>query len=666
MEVSTSVPRIKLAVTNWAGSWSSSPQLLPWRCATSCKSPHPVSLAHRRSSSSHRLFRYALTAGNHGIPRTMAAAKLSTPRPLSFTLFENLRPPQRRTLGNDAVPSNRASLGAVAGILYQENWPQLALPVWRAQFITSTLKISLGSGTTTSSTAAAGKFRQINRLGRRLGDRARRSEAARASRESKAWQHEKNKASRWPMAVSSALIGRWIFKEPTPPSWPGTQAAASGHQATWCWTNSSGQGLHASRPGSPVPVVQCKASPLIPVARPPSPAETSGRFAIPCSNQRYSVGSWQPCWPPEQLSWPRRISTATASSRSPDTPASSKTRIIARQHQVVRVDREETVSVRSQRPSMPPVRASRELPQGSGWRDFRGLRQGFLTQAFVSRASRTRRRRPEKSSPRTPIRATRSSAAPKMYHPQAQAARQALRHGWQIPTMGPAENPAGRWSTCSRWAPPSSLEFQIPLPPHHPERARHDRSSIEPGRPTITPHPRQGGLRRFRARATPPLPSYTSPLCAGATFPEAAEISNHASRVVVSKLGTATLTPEELLASFDQKPTHLRPESAPSRGRDKQSSESGSRAEARRAVFFDRDGTRMREEDHCDHPSRVRRAILAPAEALAELRERGRSQRSSITNQSGIGRVTSPWPTMRRWTPSSSVIHKCSGSNGCY
>lgn len=39
-------------------------------------------------------------------------------------------------------------------------------------------------------------------------------------------------------------------------------------------------------------------------------------------------------------------------------------------------------------------------------------------------------------------------------------------------------------------------------------------------------------------------------LCSGATPIEAADISNHASGVVVGKLGTATLTPAELTASF--------------------------------------------------------------------------------------------------------------------
>ncbi len=44
---------------------------------------------------------------------------------------------------------------------------------------------------------------------------------------------------------------------------------------------------------------------------------------------------------------------------------------------------------------------------------------------------------------------------------------------------------------------------------------------------------------------------FTLALSAGATLQEAAEISNHASGVVVGKLGTATLTVDELLASLE-------------------------------------------------------------------------------------------------------------------
>ena len=44
---------------------------------------------------------------------------------------------------------------------------------------------------------------------------------------------------------------------------------------------------------------------------------------------------------------------------------------------------------------------------------------------------------------------------------------------------------------------------------------------------------------------------FTLALCAGATPPESAEIANHASGVVVGKLGTATLTAQELLDSIE-------------------------------------------------------------------------------------------------------------------
>jgi len=44
---------------------------------------------------------------------------------------------------------------------------------------------------------------------------------------------------------------------------------------------------------------------------------------------------------------------------------------------------------------------------------------------------------------------------------------------------------------------------------------------------------------------------FTMALCCDASAREAAEIANHASAVVVGKLGTATVTREELIASFD-------------------------------------------------------------------------------------------------------------------
>lgn len=64
-------------------------------------------------------------------------------------------------------------------------------------------------------------------------------------------------------------------------------------------------------------------------------------------------------------------------------------------------------------------------------------------------------------------------------------------------------------------------------------------------------------------------------------------------------------------------------------------------APTQKAVFFDRDGTLMEEEDHCDHPSRVR-AIRGAGQALAGLQDEGWVN-IIITNQSGIGRGYFTW-----------------------
>lgn len=58
--------------------------------------------------------------------------------------------------------------------------------------------------------------------------------------------------------------------------------------------------------------------------------------------------------------------------------------------------------------------------------------------------------------------------------------------------------------------------------------------------------------------------------------------------------------------------------------------------QVRHAVFFDRDGTLMREEEYCGHPSRVH-ALPGAGAALDSLRAAGWLN-VLITNQSGIGR----------------------------
>ncbi len=47
--------------------------------------------------------------------------------------------------------------------------------------------------------------------------------------------------------------------------------------------------------------------------------------------------------------------------------------------------------------------------------------------------------------------------------------------------------------------------------------------------------------------------SFTLALCAGATMDEAAQIANHAAGVVIANVGTASVTPEELMSSFQSR-----------------------------------------------------------------------------------------------------------------
>ncbi len=56
----------------------------------------------------------------------------------------------------------------------------------------------------------------------------------------------------------------------------------------------------------------------------------------------------------------------------------------------------------------------------------------------------------------------------------------------------------------------------------------------------------------------------------------------------------------------------------------------------RRAVFFDRDATLMEEEDHCDHPSRVRAALGVPERPWPGCVNKG--WLNIITNQKRSGR----------------------------
>ncbi len=225
-----------------------------------------------------------------------------------------------------------------------------------------------------------------------------------------------------------------------------------------------------------------------------------------------------------------------------------KTRIIARQQHIVRFDRE-------RRPTAALLadvheRALQALRTGGAMERFDAViiedyGKGFLQQSFVDEIS-------------------------------AMAA-----HAGKILTVDPNPNNPLLWNGATAIKPNRAEAFQAagkPLnePSDPPE---HDAELLEVGRILLDRWQTQSllitlgeqGMLLFRHDHPPyPLPTraqevfdlsgagdtavalFTLALTAGASFEAAAEISNHAAGVVVGKLGTATLSPAELLASFER------------------------------------------------------------------------------------------------------------------
>jgi D-beta-D-heptose 7-phosphate kinase/D-beta-D-heptose 1-phosphate adenosyltransferase len=227
----------------------------------------------------------------------------------------------------------------------------------------------------------------------------------------------------------------------------------------------------------------------------------------------------------------------------PDFRTIVKTRIIARNQQVVRVDREE---VRT--PSEPQIVQLTEslrdiLPDLDGF-IFEDYGKGFLNSELVRQIS-------------SQVRAAGKvlTADPNPHHrvkwgevtavkPNRAEAMQAAG----IPLTDPVDPPledmpllAAGVRLLSAWetemllitlGEQGMLLLERGKPPHHiPTKARQVFDVSGAGDTAIA--------------------LFTLALCCEASPLEAAEIANHASAVVVGKLGTATLTPAELIASFE-------------------------------------------------------------------------------------------------------------------
>jgi rfaE bifunctional protein kinase chain/domain len=238
----------------------------------------------------------------------------------------------------------------------------------------------------------------------------------------------------------------------------------------------------------------------------------------------------------------QKIDTANAI-EDPAFPTIVKTRIIARNQQVVRVDREQ---LRSPSPAQ-VARVAGKLRSLLGKTDaviFEDYGKGFLSSDLVRKIS-------EQAFAAGKI----VTADPNPHHPVEWKNLTAVKPNRNeaflaagLPWSDPSETPGSdkplleagkilleKWETelvLITLGEQGMMLFQRGRKPHHiPTKAQQVFDVSGAGDTAIA--------------------LFTLALCAEATPVEAAEIANHGSAVVVGKLGTATVTPDELSASFE-------------------------------------------------------------------------------------------------------------------
>lgn len=228
---------------------------------------------------------------------------------------------------------------------------------------------------------------------------------------------------------------------------------------------------------------------------------------------------------------------------SPALPTISKTRIIARQQQVVRVDRENIDKLTSVELALARKRLHALLPQIDAI-IIEDYGKGFVTQALVemivSEAAASRKLVTVDPSPRNPLQ-WRGVTLVKPNRIEAFAAAGIDDHHRPVAPEKDAELLAVGDKLLAHWQVPNVLItlgeqgmilFQHGRKAHHiPTRAREVYDVSGAGDTAIA--------------------LLTLALSAGLNPVEAADVANHASGIVVGKLGTASLTPDELLSSFE-------------------------------------------------------------------------------------------------------------------
>ena len=223
-----------------------------------------------------------------------------------------------------------------------------------------------------------------------------------------------------------------------------------------------------------------------------------------------------------------------------------KTRIIARQQQVVRVDREQIVGPSAEQVEKVSAAVRTKLPDIDAI-IFEDYGKGFLAGELVSQIARDARAAGKIVAADPNPRHLIDWRGLTVVKPNRAEAFLAAGIPWRDADDSPGKDAdlirAGE-ALLKKWEAKyilitlgehGMMLFQANERPHHiPTKARQVFDVSGAGDTAIA--------------------LFTLALCCGASPVEAAEIANHASAVVVGKLGTATVTREELAASFREDP----------------------------------------------------------------------------------------------------------------
>lgn len=227
---------------------------------------------------------------------------------------------------------------------------------------------------------------------------------------------------------------------------------------------------------------------------------------------------------------------------SPEIPTIVKTRIIARQQQVVRVDREKRVTASNSAHDSAFERLAALLPEVDGV-IFEDYGKGFLCQGFVDRVSamvvKAGKILTADPNPGNPLRWT---GATTIKPNRSEAFLMAAKTD-----PGPVENPLADGPLLEAGA---NLLEKFSIRSVLVTLSEHGMLLFDRENPPYHTPTRAKEVFDVSGAGDTAIALFTLALCSGATLQEAAEISNHGSGVVVGKFGTATVTREELLASF--------------------------------------------------------------------------------------------------------------------